>query len=88
MVIYMYIVTDVYCHGMGADESLGSIFFRIINIKSRRRFFFMYFHYKPMTDNDALGAWPVLTSAGARYVGFIKKDLYTLLHTKYESSRP
>ena len=66
----------VYCHRVGADEPLGSNFFRIININSSC-IFFMYLHYKPMTDNDAPGVWPAW---------IYKEDLYTLLHTKYESS--
>ena len=36
----------------------------------------MYFHYKPMAENDATGAWPVLTP-GARLAGFIKR---TFIH--------
>ena len=40
-----------------------------------------------MADNDAPGAWPVWTPGGT--VGRIyKKDHYTLLHKKYESSGP
>ena len=76
---------QTYCHVVGADESLGSNIFRIINIKSSCRFF-MYFHYKPMADNDAPGEWPVWIpgGGGAR----LAEDLYTLLYTKYESSRP
>ena len=48
----------VYCPGVEADEPLGSNFFQ--NHKySVHADFFMYFHYKPMTDNDAPGAWAV-----------------------------
>ena len=32
----------------------------------------MYFHYKPLADNDAPGVWPVLIP-GARLARFIKR---------------
>ena len=32
----------------------------------------MYFHNKPMTDNDAPGAWPIWTP-GAQLAGFVKR---------------
>ena len=40
-----------------------------------------------MVDNGMPGTWPVWTP-GAPLAGFIKRSIYTLLHTKYESSEP
>ena len=37
-----------------------------------------------MADNDAPGMAPVWTTVGRIY----KEDIYTLLHTKYDSSVP
>ena len=37
--------------------------------------FFIYFHYKPMEDNDAPRAWPVWTAGGGgALAGFIKRS--------------
>ena len=33
----------------------------------------MYFHYKPVADNDAPGVWP-LWSPGSWLAGFIKRS--------------
>ena len=38
-------------------------------------------------SHDAPGAGPVWTP-GARFAGFIKRNTFTLLQTKYESSGP
>ena len=40
----------------------------------QRRFFFIYFHYKSMVDNDMPGAWPVWTP-GAPLAAFIKESI-------------
>ena len=52
------------------------------------KLFSCIFHYKPMADKDAPRAGLVWTP-GARLAGMriYKEDHYTLLHTKYESSR-
>ena len=34
---------------------------------------FMYFHYKPVEDNDVLGTWHIWTP-GAQLAGFIKRN--------------
>ena len=47
-----------------------------------REDFFIFFHYKPMLDNDAPGAWPIWASVGRIYEGGHK----TLIHIKYSSS--
>ena len=38
---------------------------------SEKKFFSYFSHYKPMLDNDAPGAWPIL-APGSRLAGFIK----------------
>ena len=40
----------------------------------RKDFFFMYFHYKSMVDNDMPWAWPVWTP-GALLAAFIKESI-------------
>ena len=38
---------------------------------SEKKIFSYFFHYKPMLDNDAPGAWPIWAK-GTRLAGFIK----------------
>ena len=40
----------------------------------QRRFFYIYFHYKSIVDNDMPAAWPVWTP-GAPLAAFIKKSI-------------
>ena len=42
-------------------------------------FFFMYFHYKSMVDNDMPGAWPVWTP-GAPLAEFINESIIISPH--------
>ena len=52
-----------------------------------REFFFIYFHYKSMVDNDMPGAWPVWTP-GAPLAAFIKERIRHWSTQQYESSGP
>ena len=52
---------------------------------SEKKIFSYFSHYKPMLDNDAPGAWPILGPRDT--VGRIYEGGYsTLIHIKYLSS--
>ena len=72
--------TTIHCYTQNM-KALGRV------VSEKKIFYMFFFHYKSMGANDPPGAGPFLTP-GAWLAGFIKKDHYTLLHTKYESSGP